>query len=211
MCKNCLKSTVSNLPVNPNNTILVDCDGVLVDWEAKFHAWMQARGYLAQDNHESEYRICDRYHDLSREQSQQLVRHFNESAAVRFMAPVRDSVYWVKRLNWKMGFGFHVITSLSLNPDAQTLRRQNLQELYGDIFDKIICLDTGSDKDGVLDQYRNSGCWWVEDKPENALAGLERGLKPILVAHDHNRDFGHDHVPRADSWQQIYDIIYRAA
>jgi FMN phosphatase YigB (HAD superfamily) len=199
------------LKPNLNDTILVDCDGVLVDWETKFHAWMQARGYQIRDNHESHYRISDRYHDLSREQSRQLTRYFNESAAVRFMAPVRDSVYWVKRLNWKMGFRLHVITSLSLDPDAQILRRQNLQELYGDIFDKIICLDTGSDKDEILDQYRNCGCWWVEDKPENALAGLERGLKPILVAHDHNRDFRHDHVPRADSWQQIYDIIYRAA
>ena len=196
---------------NLNDTILVDCDGVLVDWETKFHAWMQARGYQIRDNHESHYRISDRYHDLSREQSRQLTRYFNESAAVRFMAPVRDSVYWVKRLNWKMGFRFHVITSLSLDPDAQTLRRQNLQELYGDIFDHVICLDTGSDKDHVLAAYQDSGCWWIEDKPENALAGLACGLRSILIAHDHNQDCRHDHVPRAESWQQIYDIIYAAA
>ena len=196
---------------NRNDTILVDCDGVLVDWETKFHTWMQRRGYQAHDSHGSFYRISDRYHDLSSKDSKQLIRHFNESAAVRFIAPVRDSVYWVKRLNWKMGFGFHVITSLSLDPDAQTLRRQNLQELYGDIFDHVICLDTGSDKDHALAAYQDYGCWWIEDKPENALAGIACGLRPILIAHDHNQDFRHDHVPRADSWQQIYDIIYRAA
>lgn len=197
--------------MNPNSTILVDCDGVLVDWERKFHAWMQARGYQTRDDHQTYYRISDRYHDLDREESRRLIRYFNESAAIRFMQPLRDSVYWVKRLNWKMGYRFHVITSLSLDPDAQALRQQNLRELYGDVFERITCLDTGSDKDQALAAYEGTGCWWIEDKPENAMAGLENGLRPILITHDHNRDFRHDHVQRADSWQQVYDIIYAAA
>lgn len=197
--------------VDPNNTILVDCDGVLVDWEAKFHSWMQRQGYQARDDHETYYKISDRYHDISREKSRQLTRYFNESAAIRFMPPLRDSVYWVKRLNWKMGYRFHVITSLSTDPDAQALRRQNLLELYGDVFDRILCLDTGSDKDEALDQYRDTGCWWIEDKPENALAGLDRGLKPILIAHGHNQNFQHDHVRSVHSWQEAYDVISESA
>lgn len=200
-----------NCAVSPNNIILVDCDGVLVDWEAKFHTWMLARGFRARENHSDYYLISDRYHDLDRNQSKQLIRYFNESAAVRFMPPLRDSIYWVKRLNWKMGYRFHVITSLSSDLDAQNLRQQNLADLYGDVFDRVLCLDTGSDKDQALEQYRDSGCWWIEDKPENALAGLERGLRPILIAHDHNRSFGHDRVPVADCWQSVYDLIYSAA
>jgi FMN phosphatase YigB (HAD superfamily) len=194
-----------------NNTILVDCDGVLVDWETKFHAWMQRHGWQARDNHEQHYRISDRYHDLDVAHSRQLIQYFNESAAIRFIAPLRDSVYWVKRLNWKMGYRFHVITSLSRDPDAQALRKRNLQDLYGDVFDRILCLDTGSDKDHALDEYRDTNCWWIEDKPENALAGLDRGLRPILVTHDHNQAFSHDHVRTAGCWQEIYDIIYAEA
>ena len=197
--------------MNPNKTILVDCDGVLVDWEAKFHAWMLSRGYEPRPDHHNHYLISERYQGVSRDQARTLTRHFNESAAVGFMPPLRDSIYWVKRLNWKMGFRFHVITSLSLDPDAQELRRQNLMALFGDIFDRIICLDTGSDKHDVLAQYHGSGCWWIEDKPENALAGLACGLRPILMAHDHNRSFQHDHVPRAANWQEIYSIIYDSA
>lgn len=172
---------------------------------------MQQRGYQARENHKTLYRISDRYHDLESAHSRELIRYFNESASVRFMSALRDSVYWVKRLNWKMGFRFRVITSLSLDPDAQQLRRENLLELYGDIFDDIICLDTGSDKDHVLAEYRDSNCWWVEDKPENAIAGLSCGLRPILITHDHNRNFQHACVQRAESWQQVYDIIYEAA
>lgn len=197
----------SKSQVNRHNTILVDCDGVLVDWEAKFHAWMLDHGYRPTQNHSEHYKIADRYHSLTTDQARTLIRYFNESAAVRFMAPLRDSVYWIKRLNWKMGFRFHVITSLSHNADAQALRRQNLLELYGDVFDSIQCLDTGSDKDEALAQYQGSDCWWIEDKPENALAGLSLGLRPILMAHDHNRDFRHDHVPTMQCWQEIYDFI----
>lgn len=193
--------------MDPRKIILVDCDGVLVDWESKFHAWMLRHGYQAREDHETFYKVSDRYHDITKDQSSRLTRYFNESAAIRFMAPLRDSVYWVKRLNWKMGYRFHVITSLSSDADAQALRRQNLHDLYGDIFDRVWCLDTGSDKDEALEQYRDSGCWWVEDKPENALAGFKCGLRPILMAHDHNQDFQHDHVPTAHSWQEIYDII----
>lgn len=197
--------------IDARTTILVDCDGVLVDWEYKFNSWMTRHGYQIKVNAGDHYRICDRFHDLDHDESSKLTRQFNESAAILTMPPLRDSVYWVKRLNWKMGFRYRVITSLSQDPDAQYLRRTNLMTLYGDIFDDIVCLDTGSDKDQALKAYAGTNCWWIEDKPENALVGLELGLRPILVAHGHNREFDHDRVPVAETWQQIYDIIYESA
>jgi FMN phosphatase YigB (HAD superfamily) len=200
-----------NTSARADSIILVDCDGVLVDWESKFRDWMQQRGFRARDCHDACYEVSERFHDVDPELGRQLIKYFNESAAVRFMQPLRDSVYWVKRLNWKMGYRFRVITSLSRDADAQALREQNLRDLFGDVFDSIVCLATGADKDAVLDQYRDTGCWWIEDKPENAMAGLACGLRPILVTHDHNQHFHHDHVRTARSWQEIYDIIYAAA
>lgn len=196
---------------DPTRTILVDCDGVLVDWETKFHNWMRRHGYLLRDDAEQHYRVSDRFHDITYQESKRLTRFFNESAAIANMPPLRDSVYWVKRLNWKMGFRFHVITSLSHDPDAQYLRRHNLLNLYGDIFDRVLCLDTGSDKDEILEQYRDTGCWWIEDKPENAMAGLVVGLKPILMKQGHNQRFSHAEIPVAPDWQTVYSIIYDSA
>lgn len=172
---------------------------------------MTRHGYMRSSDANQHYCMSRQYENLNIDESRRLIRIFNESAAVANMQPLRDSVYYVKRLNWKMGFRFHVITSLSQDPDAQVLRQRNLREIFGDVFDRIHCLDTGADKDKMLDEYRDTGCWWIEDKPENALAGLDRGLKPILMTHDHNQSFDHDHVHRANSWQQIYDIIYESA
>ena len=36
--------------VNKNKTILVDCDGVLLDWEYSFHTWMCRHNYKIIDN-----------------------------------------------------------------------------------------------------------------------------------------------------------------
>ena len=46
---------------------------------------------------------------------------------------------------------------------------------------------------------------WVEDKPENAHCGLEMGLNPYLIAHDHNAE--EKVIPRVQNWKQLYEII----
>lgn len=197
--------------MHPLRHILIDCDGVLLDWVSKFDQWMGQRGYQQRPNAKDYYRVHERFEDLDYTASKKFTRIFNESAAIGFLAPLGDSVYWVKKLNWAMGYRFTVVTSLSLDSDAQQLRCLNLRNLYGDIFDRVICLDTGSDKDQALAEFAGTGCWWIEDKPENALAGARAGLRSILLSHDHNRDFDHADVARADSWQDIYQLIAQSS
>lgn len=168
---------------------------------------MDARGYVQRPDAQDYYRIHERFEDLDRTEGKKFTRIFNESAAIGYLDPLPMSVYWAKRLNWEFGFRFHVITSQSLDPDAQALRKLNLTRVFGNIFDRIMCLDTGSDKDHALSEYAGTGYWWIEDKPENALAGLAQGLRPILLRHGHNRDFSHDKVAVAETWTDIYDII----
>ena len=92
-----------------------------------------------------------------------------------------------KRLHEQHGYTFVCITSLSLDENAAKLREMNLQKMFGKTaFSKVICLDTGADKDEALSKYAGSNCYWLEDKPENATAGLRFGLRPILMEHGHN-------------------------
>ena len=81
--------------------------------------------------------------------------------------------------------------------------------MFGDsVFEKYIYLDTGADKDEVLEQYRGTGCWWIEDKPENANVGSVVGLNSLLVDHDHNIHASlQDNVIRVRNWKDIYHII----
>ena len=187
-----------------DKVILTDCDGVLLDWEYAFGQWMQRHGYeiVAPDNYK-----MDVQYGLSSEEGNKLCRMFNESATIRKLPPLRDAIKYVKKLHQEHGFIFHAITSLSTDQYACHLRTKNLRELFGDTaFEKYVYLDTGADKDEALDKYRDTECWWVEDKPENADVGLKAGLKSILIDHTHNKNYKGDAI-RVSKWKEIYELV----
>tara|TARA_Y100000389_G_scaffold9614_1_gene8949 strand:- start:571 stop:1158 length:588 start_codon:yes stop_codon:yes gene_type:complete len=190
--------------VKKDKTILTDCDGVLLDWEYAYDAWMHRHGYsVVQDG---EYQMDLKY-GLKKKESKKLIRMFNESASIRKLPPLRDAIKYVKKLHEEHGYVFHAITSLSTDQYACHLRTKNLRELFGDTtFEKYVYLDTGADKDEALEPYKNSDCLWVEDKPENVDLGISLGLDGVLIAHDHNTDYDGDAV-RVKNWKEIYKMI----
>lgn len=189
---------------NKEKTILVDCDGVLLDWEYAFDCWMARHGYQVMSH--GDYKMDVKY-GLDRKESKRLIRMFNESAWIRKLPPLRDAIKYVKKLHEEHGYIFHAITSLSNDQYAQHLRTKNLRELFGDsAFERYVYLDTGADKDEALAEYHGTGCYWVEDKPENAEVGLDNGLHSLLVAHDHNTYY-HGSAQRVRNWKEIYNII----
>lgn len=190
-----------------NKIILTDADGVILDWEFAFDIWMQEHGFQKQEGGQFIYNIGRRY-GIDMEQGKKLIKIFNESAAIGFLPALRDSMYYVKRLHEEHGYVFHCITSLSKDENAQKLRTMNLQKLFGKTaFEKFIYLDTGADKDAVLEQYRDTGLYWIEDKITNAVVGHKLGLKALLMEHGHNMDFEHEEIPRVVNWKQIYETI----
>ena len=187
-----------------DKVILTDCDGVLFDWEYAYGQWMKRHGYVVKE--EGNY-LMDVKYGLERAEAKKLIRMFNESAWIRKLPPLRDAMKYVKKLHTDHGYVFHAITSLSNDQYAQHLRTKNLREMFGDtVFEKYVYLDTGADKDEVLDEYRGTGCWWVEDKPENADEGLSQGLNSILIDHEHNKNYAGDAV-RVRNWREIYNIV----
>ena len=193
-----------------NKIILTDADGVLLDWEWAFNVWMQEHGFEEVTGSKLNYDMSVRY-GIPKEQVTKLIRIFNESAAIGFLPALRDAMYYVKRLHEEHGFKFHCITSLSLDPNAQKLREMNLNKLFGpSVFERIVCLDTGADKVNALKEYQDTGCYWLEDKPENAVAGHYAGLRSLLVEHGHNMHFYHEGIGVVKNWREIYDIITKS-
>jgi hypothetical protein len=187
--------------------ILTDADGCILDWEYAFDVWMQQHGFQKRDGGKLVYSIGKRY-GIDVEQGKKLIKIFNESAAIGFLPPLRDAMYYIKRLHEEHGYVFHCITSLSKDENAQELRTMNLRKLFGaTAFEKFIYLDTGADKDEVLEKYRGKGYYWVEDKITNAQAGARVGLKSLLMEHGHNMDFVGNDAQLVKNWKEIYDIV----
>lgn len=187
--------------------ILTDADGVILDWEYAFDVWMQEHGFKKIDGGQFIYNIGNRY-GIDPDQGKKLIKIFNESAAIGFLPALRDAQHYVKRLHEEHGYIFHCITSLSKDGNAQKLRKMNIRKLFGETaFDKFIILDTGADKDEVLEQYRDTECFWIEDKITNAVVGQKVGLKSLLMEHGHNMDYEHPEIPRVKNWKEIYETI----
>jgi FMN phosphatase YigB (HAD superfamily) len=168
---------------------------------------MQERGYTLTADNKKSYYLHHHYNELEEKDSKKVIKTFNESAAIGFLPPLRDAMYYVKRLHEEHGYRFHCITSLSSDVNAQRLREMNLAKLFGKTaFERIVCLETGADKNEALEPYRDSGCWWIEDKPENADVGLNMGLRSMLIEHGHNMNHECPY-PIVKNWREIYAII----
>ena len=185
--------------------IVVDCDGVLLDWEHSFKLWMKEKGYEVKND--VEYSMAKSY-EMEKPEMKKLIRHFNESATMCCLPPLRDAVKYVRKIHEELGYVFHCVTSMTLDRHANKLREQNLSNLFGETaFEKVQCLDTGADKDEALLPYLDSGCIWVEDKIKNAELGDRLGMSAVLMKHDHQNDYTNDAIPAVESWKEIYEML----
>lgn len=188
-----------------NRILLTDCDGVLLDWEAKFETFATRLGYKFKDNYANTYSIGEQL-GVSHEVSHDLIAKFNASSDFESITPWRDSVNGIARLKAE-GWKIIIITTAGLHPWTYGLRRSNLDRVFGEgAIDELYVLELHSDKGVELEKYKDSGLYWVEDKPSNAELGLKYGLKPLLMNNPHNSSYTGG-LTRVNNWEDIYNII----
>ena len=202
-----------------NKIILTDVDGVLLEWENHFTKWMLQRTlfdekgsrvypYRLLEDKENTYEMAERF-GVTKLEIRKEIREFNKSAWMGTQSPMPDSQTWIKLLHAE-GWTFIPITSQTSDKPAQELRKRRLEELFGkQVFSNYHILGTGADKDSALAEFHNTGLYWVEDKPKNALAGLNYGLRVILIDHPYNRDFNHPNITRVNNWKQIHEMLVK--
>ena len=184
--------------------IILDCDGVLLDWAYAFDVWMVEHGYSKISNTNQYYEQTRRY-GISQVEAVSQIKKFNESGCVGFIPAFRDSVEYVTKLS-ELGWKFEVISCLDKDKYAQKLRQKNLLHLFGDVFDFIDCaLDfTVGKEQYLLDRYKGKNYYWIEDSVDHAESGKRVGLNSIVMDHPYNKEWD---GPRVKNWKDIYPII----
>lgn len=188
------------------NVIVTDADGVLMYWEHGFHMWMVSKGYKNTSN--GFYDIEDKY-GISKEEAAHLCNTFNESAALRRLPPVKDAIKYIRKLHEEHGYVFHCITAIPNTRDMYEARMENIENLFGKTaFERLTLCDHSENKKALLEEYRDTDCFWIEDLSKNLRFGVDVGMRGILVDHHYNRDdvidFPHS---RVKNWKEIYEII----
>ena len=184
--------------------IIVDCDGVLLDWAYAFDVWMLEHGYKRIQNTGQYYYQSVRY-GITEDESNRLIKEFNQSGCVGFIPAFKDSVEYVTKLS-DFGYRFEVISCLDKDKFSQKLREKNLKHLFGNVFDFIDCsLDFTKGKEEYLsNRYKGSGYYWIEDSISHAKSGQKIGLKSIIMDHEYNKDWN---GLRVKNWKEVYQLI----
>lgn len=191
-----------------NKTILTDADGVLLNWEKGFDNFVSSKGYSRVPGTCAEYSTPIRY-GISEDLSYNLIKEFNEGPHVEYLEPFADSVKYVKNIA-ELGFRFIVVTSISDYPQSKIFRTKNLNNIFGDVFDDVICLPIGACKADVLLRWEGTNYFWIEDNVRQAEAGYKAGLAPILINHPYNNSYESDWFPKVpveEPWKHIFGWV----
>lgn len=178
--------------------ILVDCDGVLVDWNEGFMEFM--KHYDFKELQDNSYSMRERY-GFNAAQEYNYVDMYCRSEFIAKLKPMKNSLEVVNRLA-KRGYEFVAITSIGTDPQTYEHRKHNLETYFPGVFKQIFCIPAGSNKSYILRAFQNMSDIWVEDHVDNAEDGTDLGFNSFLLTHSYNRD-SITKANRVDSWRDI--------
>lgn len=187
--------------------VLVDCDDVLLDWTEGFKQYLKFKHNIHVHGRPQNWDLS-KWIKIDKQDAIRLVTDFNEnSEEFGDLKPTKQSHSFLTNLHSE-GYTFTVITSCSDNINCIDRRQRNLENVFGSLFDDIICLPLGVSKGVYLEKFEPS--FWVEDNYHNCLIGHELGHHGIVVRQEHNRDFETVTDTRLhwkDDWSEISDHI----
>jgi len=185
--------------------LLLDVDGVLLNWLAGFEQFLLTHApHLHKD-----FSDMEEAHDLERllglttQQMDEWVERFHLHADFSLLKPLPGATQAIRILApW---CNISCITASGSNPISKKARLMNLKNIFGDVFDQVICVDRSLDKPEYLMSFEPG--YWVEDQPRNTLMGVTAGHESFLMDALYNRKFHHAQVRRVVNMLEVAEII----
>ena len=187
--------------------ILTDVDGVLLDWFTAFKRYMASFDMHANGPEHTEHDQMHVHFGLNgREEMFEYVETFNSGHWEFGTLPALDGAVEGMNSLADDGFKFIAITSCSTHPQTVALRKANLFNVFGDMFEEVHCVDVGESKRTHLSSHEPT--FWLEDKASAAEDGLLYNHKPILITQSWNRETAIDsRIKRCHTWGEIVEYI----
>lgn len=187
-------------------TIVLDCDGVILDWHLGFYDWMRAQGHEVAHPYPAEYAMTSSYPGKTKDEIFAHIPTFNVSPDFGRLAQCHGAFAGVLAL--KIAFPAARVVVLSAvgdAPETHQMRRDNLAELP---IDEIVLVPHGVSKRPWLEKMAKPAVL-VEDHPGHAAAAAELGFTAVLIDRPWNRDESPKGVHRVRSWADVYSTVIR--
>jgi FMN phosphatase YigB (HAD superfamily) len=189
--------------------ILLDCDDVILNWINKFKDFAVNDCGFSPVTDLPETWELNRWLNCNKDEAYAAVSYFNEkSPKFGSLEPYPGAVNAIEEFI-EDGFRISIITSCSNDENCVSRRKENLKNVFGDVFEDIHCLPLGVKKSDYLKKYENA--FWVEDNYHNAVMGLEHGHHSIVLRRSHNLGFekvSHPDVVWKNTWNETKEHIF---
>ena len=157
---------------------ILDCDDVLLDWNAGFRSFLEAKGIYTDPSGPDDW-------DMDTWVGQKafpLIQEFNASEAFSQLDPLPGAVEFVAGLQNPF-----ILTACSTDPAVVARRRENIKRHFGRV--PSICLELGASKKDVLRLF--SPGTYFEDNVRHAQDGVAAGHEVVVFERSHNRKYRH--------------------
>lgn len=170
-----------NLPV-----ILTDIDGVAIQWQSGLPYFAQKYNLplehilnvIIEDKFIPPAEIFDCHKDLA----DKLIRKYNSSDFIRYLAPYADSLAVINKLKSK--YRFVAVTALGTDVDSLLNRKFNLQALFPGAFEDIFVCGHDESKSVLFrkakEKYGSNIVAYIDDMPHHVEAAYEELDCPIF-------------------------------
>lgn len=206
----------SLLQQSPARPLILDCDGVLLNWLGGFTRF--AESYLGRPmptENSNEYDLGIRF-GVDHGKIVEMIQIFNSGEGGYFaqLEPLPGAREALEAAH-AAGRPLHVVSSCSTLPAVVSGREENLRRDFGDIFDEILCLDPSASKAETLSAFPTGS--WVEDNFQNAVVGATVGHTTYLIRQSYNIEYepdsDHPGLTWVDGWGciQHHENLHRSA
>jgi len=203
-----IRETMYSIGDDNVRIFLTDVDDVLLRWLDAFRAYLEKNGFDTDGEHPLSWNMASWIKGRTGQadpEINRLVLDFNHSSDFGHLIPCNGAQKALANIK-RMGFHVVAISSCTDNAQAVELRKNNLRNCFGNSIDHVICLPLGSCKKTTLAKFPPS--IWVDDNPENVLAGVEFGHHGFVMKRPWNglndmKDDRFNDLPIFQDWKDV--------